>query len=120
VIVYFPSGVSVRAEVARTPAEIELGLMYRKSVPEGTGMLFDMGQTGMYRFWMKNTLVPLDMIFLDAAGVIVGIVANAKPLDPTMCGVQSTSRYVLEVPDGWAARQRVAVGQRATMVRAPR
>ncbi len=102
-----------------TRQKIELGLMHRWRVPDGTGMLFVMGSSGVHRFWMKNTLVPLDMIFIDAGYRVVGVVENAAPLDEALRGVDVVSRYVLEVPGGWSARNGVAPGQMATVVRLP-
>jgi len=116
--VYFPSGASVRAELATTPDQIQRGLMFRASVPDGTGMLFDMGRTGLHRFWMQNVRVPLDMIFLDEQHVVVGVRANAQPFDTTLSGYHS--RYVLEVSGGWCARNGAGVGQRAEIISAPR
>jgi uncharacterized protein len=113
VIVYFPSGASVLVELATTPDQIRRGLMHRPTVPDGTGMLFDMRRTATYRFWMKNVLVPLDMVFLTEAGVVVGICSNIPAHDVTPHGVQAPSRYVLEVPGGWCARNGVTIDQRA-------
>jgi uncharacterized protein len=83
-------------------------------------MLFDMSCTSVYRFWMQNVHVPLDMIFLSEASVVVGIVHQAAPMDPTLRGVAAPSRYVLEVPGGWCVRNGVRAGQRAEIVSAPR
>ena len=109
----------VIAELAVEPDQIQRGLMHRRSVPDGTGMLFDMGHSAPHRFWMQNVLVSLDLIFLSADGVVIGIVPDAVPGDPTLRGIRWPSRYVLEVPGGWCARNRVRVGQRAEMVAAP-
>ncbi len=93
--------------------------MGRTRVPEGTGMLFDMGRLDVHRFWMEGTLVPLDMVFMGPDWVVVGIVPNAVPFDRTLRGVQALSRYVLEVPGGWSARHGVVPGQRADVVVLP-
>jgi uncharacterized protein len=93
--------------------------MHRPTVPDGTGMFFVMGSKAVHRFWMKDTLVPLDMIFIDAEWRVVGIVENAVPHDETLRGVDAVSRYVLEVPGGWSERRGVAVGQRVEVVRLP-
>ena len=119
VAVYFPSGVRVLAEFAYTWAVIERGLMYRWSVPDGTGMLFDMGHLAVHRFWMKDTLVPLDMVFIAPNWVVVGIVPNTVPHDVTLRGVDALSRYVLEVPGGWCARNGVDRGQIVTVALLP-
>jgi uncharacterized protein len=119
VAVYFPTGARVLAEVVSRPEEIYRGLMYRQVVSEGTGMLFDMGSVAQHRFWMKDTLVPLDMLFLDPGMTVVGIVESATPYDHTLRGVKAPSRYVLEVPGGWCARHGVRTGQRVEVVRLP-
>jgi uncharacterized protein len=112
VAVYFPSGARVLAELVTTRPDIERGLMFRPSVPDGTGMLFDMGRVAVHRFWMANTLVSLDMIFIAPGGRIVGIVERAVPQDTALRGVDVPSRYVLEVPGGWSARNGVEAWQR--------
>jgi uncharacterized protein len=119
VLVYFPSGARVLAELVTTRPDIERGLMYRQRVSDGTGMLFDMGHVAVHKFWMVGTAVSLDMVFIGVVGQIVGIVENTVPYDPTLRGVDATSRYVLEVPGGWCARNGVVAGQRVTVVRVP-
>ncbi len=100
----------VLVEVARTDAERERGLMGRERLEPGHGMLFVFEEEGEHVFWMKNTLVPLDMIFIDGLGRIVGIVARAEPLTSTERTAGRASRYVLEVPGGWAEEQGIKVG----------
>jgi uncharacterized membrane protein (UPF0127 family) len=112
--VVFPdaAGAAVDAEVASTEAEEDRGLMYRTSMPEDHGMLFELGSAGIYEFWMHDTCIPLDMIFADQQGLIVGIVENAPPLDDTPRGVGRPSVYVLEVNGGWSSKHRLNAGQR--------
>jgi len=106
-----PGGaVEVSLEVAATPAERERGLMYRSSLAEGRGMLFVFDEDGNHTFWMRNTLIPLDMLFIARDGTVVGIHANATPLSTANISVGKPSRYVLEVPGGWAARHGIAAG----------
>lgn len=119
VTVYFPSGATVRAELATDQASRQHGLMGRRSLPDGTGMLFDMGRVDRHAFWMAGTLVPLDMVFFDTAFGVVDVVERAVPLSRVPRGGRAASRYALEVPGGWAARHGVAVGQRASLVRPP-
>jgi uncharacterized membrane protein (UPF0127 family) len=109
----FPSagGAAVQAELATTMQDQERGLMYRTSMAQDHGMLFDMGGRGNYAFWMHDTCIPLDMIFADVDGFIVGIIENAPPLDDTPRGVSCPSRYVLEVNAGWARGHGVEAGQ---------
>jgi uncharacterized membrane protein (UPF0127 family) len=104
--------VDVATEVVSTPEALMRGLMYRSELPDGHGMLFVFPEERDHQFWMKNTLIPLDMIFIGADAVIVGIHANAVPLSTATVGVGRPSRYVLEVPGGWSARRGVAAGQR--------
>ena len=101
----------VQVELADTEAKRERGLMFRKELPEGRGMLFLFDEEGEHSFWMKDTLIPLDLIFVDSSGRVTGIVARARPLtlEPRSGG---PSRMVLEVPGGWAASRGVRVGDR--------
>ncbi|MCL2450033.1 MAG: DUF192 domain-containing protein [Polyangiaceae bacterium] len=111
--VLFPDnpGVRVEAEIARTPEETERGLMYRRSMAEDRGMLFDLRARGQHAFWMHNTCIPLDMIFVDWDGFIVGIVENAPTLDDHTRQVACPSRWVIEVNAGWSRRHGVRAGQ---------
>jgi len=112
--------VEVAVEVVSTPEALARGLMYRTELADGRGMLFVFPDESDHRFWMKNTLIPLDMIFIAADGAIVGIHRDATPLSTATMGVGRPSRYVLEVPGGWAARSGVATGQRVELPLAPR
>lgn len=106
-------------EVARTDAERERGLMFRKTLASNRGMLFVFSDDVPRRFWMKNTLISLDMIFVDRDGVIVNI-AHAVPCGSAgsaadSCSVYSSekfARYVVEVRAGTAKRLGLAVGDR--------
>jgi uncharacterized membrane protein (UPF0127 family) len=101
----------VQVELADTEAKRERGLMFRKELADGHGMLFLFDEEGEHTFWMKDTLIPLDLVFVDSAGRVTGIVARARPLtlEPRNGG---PSRMVLEVPGGWAAANGVRVGDR--------
>ena len=100
----------VEVEVANTAPSRTRGMMWRTSVPSGTGMLFIFPEEQVQKFWMRNTLVPLDMLFIDKSGQVVGIVAQAEPqtLDPRSVG--RPSLYVLEVAGGWAEKTGIAPG----------
>lgn len=100
----------VKVEIADTPAARELGLMYRNQLNEDAGMIFVFPAPDRLSFWMKNTEMPLDMIFADAAGKIVGIVENAEPFSEKSLGVGADSLYVLEVNGGFAQRHHVTPG----------
>jgi uncharacterized membrane protein (UPF0127 family) len=115
--VVFPDagGAAVDAELVSSAQDTERGLMYRTSMPEDHGMLFDLKVQGTYQFWMHNTCIPLDMVFADVDGLIVGIVENAPPLDDSPRGVGCPSRYVLEVNAGWSRQHGVKAGQQMTI-----
>jgi hypothetical protein len=85
--------------------------MYRKSMPEDHGMLFDLRVRDEHPFWMHNTCIPLDLIHIDDDGVIVGILENAPTLNDVSRTVGCASRYVLEVNAGWSRRHGVKAGQ---------
>ena len=100
----------IEVEVADTPGQREVGLMNRESLAEDSGMLFDFGQTRDVDMWMKNTLIPLDMLFLDETGRVVRIAANAQPLSLDIISSGGPVRYVLEINGGAAARYGAARG----------
>ena len=87
-------------EIADEPAERSKGLMFREELADDAGMLFDFHAEQTVSFWMQNTLIPLDMIFIGADGVVKTIHVNARPLDPTSIPSQVPVRYVLEIPGG--------------------
>jgi uncharacterized protein len=91
-------------EVASTDAQRQTGMMFRESLGEDEGMIFLFPTERHNNFWMHNTLIPLDMIFIDSEWNVVGIVENATPLTDDPRGVGKMSQYVLEVPGGFAAR----------------
>ncbi len=107
--------VRVALEVATTPAEQERGLMYRRDLPDDHGMLFVFATAARHDFWMKNTVIPLDMVFIGDDRTVVGIRPNATPLSTDPIGVDRPSRFVLEVPGGWAERRGLAVGDRVEL-----
>jgi len=97
-------------EVADTQALRTRGLMWRTELPDGTGMLFIFPTEVVQGFWMRNTLIPLDMLFIDRRHRVVGVVQWAEPRTLTSRTVGKPSLYVLEVPGGWAARNGVRAG----------
>ena len=90
-------------EIADTDATRERGLMFRKSLAPDKGMLFDFKRAQAVAFWMENTLIPLDMIFIGADGRIISIARNAVPLSQTPIGSGGPALGVLEVRGGRAA-----------------
>jgi uncharacterized protein len=103
---------AVKAEIAETPDARELGLMYRNHLDENAGMLFVFPSPSAAQFWMKNTVIPLDMLFADSGGKVVGIVANAQPYSEALVGGFDGTLYVLEVNAGYAGQHRIVVGDR--------
>ncbi|MCA9677803.1 MAG: DUF192 domain-containing protein [Kofleriaceae bacterium] len=104
----------VSVEVVRTGAELERGLMYRRHLDPDRGMLFIMGETQVHTFWMKNTYIPLDMLFITQDKTVAGIVENAEPLTLDHRFVDTPSYYVLEVNGGWSAKHGVTGGAKVT------
>ena len=96
--------VRVRVEVVRDARARRRGLMYRQHLPVDAGMLFIFDVREVQSFWMKNTLIPLDMIFIDSDFSIAGIVENAEPLTLDSRRVGAPSIYVLEINGGLARK----------------
>jgi uncharacterized protein len=99
-------------EVAHTPKQHEQGLMFRRELPSGTGMLFDFGPPQMTVMWMKDTYVPLDMIFIAADGTILSIAEDTTPLSLQPIMSPGPVKAVLEVLAGTSRRQGIAPGDR--------
>jgi uncharacterized membrane protein (UPF0127 family) len=100
-------GHAFTVEIATTPAEQEHGLMDRTSMPAGHGMLFVFPDSQPRTFWMKNTLIPLDILFFDADRHLVTIQADAQPCKADPCQLypsNESARYVLELNAGTAAK----------------
>jgi uncharacterized membrane protein (UPF0127 family) len=106
--------VAVYVEVADTPDTQTLGLMYRTHLAPGDGMIFIFDREQNHSFWMKNTSLALDMIFISREGRIVGIHANAEPYSLKPIGGGAPSRAVLEVNAGFAAAHGLATGDPVT------
>jgi uncharacterized membrane protein (UPF0127 family) len=105
----------IAAEVATHEEDRERGLMYRTSMPEDHGMIFDMQEHSIHRFWMRNTCIPLDMLFVERDGLVVGILENVPTMNDDERAVLCPSSYVLEMNAGWARRHGVRAGQRLTL-----
>jgi uncharacterized membrane protein (UPF0127 family) len=109
------SGVhAFNVELATNAAERERGLMFRKSLPEGQGMLFDFKRDQSVSFWMHNTYISLDMIFISGDGRVAHIVENAKPLSDDLIPSGAPVRGVLEVIAGTVQKLGIAPGDRVT------
>src|SRR3982751_2379970 len=106
----------VRVEIAADDASRTRGLMYRRSLDPDRGMIFVFATTEEHSFWMHNTLLALDLIFLDESRGVIGVVANATPQTDTPRTVGKPSRYVVEVAAGEAAAHAVLPGTRAAFI----
>jgi uncharacterized protein len=107
------TGVHIFAvEIADTEAQREKGLMFRKNLPDGQGMLFDFKREQDVSFWMQNTYIPLDMIFIRGDGSILRIVENAEPLSTRLIPSGGPVLAVLEVIGGTAHRLGISAGDR--------
>jgi uncharacterized protein len=107
------SGVHVfSVELAVTDAERARGLMFRRELPEGQGMLFDFGRDQDIAMWMKNTFIPLDMVFITGGGRILRIAENTEPMSTSIIPSGGPVRAVLEVIGGTAKRYGIAAGDR--------
>lgn len=106
-----PGGVArFHVEIADTPAERNRGLMFRESMASSAGMLFVYERPQDVAFWMKNTLIPLDMIFADATGLVRRVHANAVPGDLTAIPGGADIQFVLEINGGMAKRLGITEG----------
>lgn len=100
-------------ELAVTPAEQRRGLMHRPTLPEGQGMLFVYPEPRMLSFWMKQTLIPLDILFFDHGGRLLQLYDNVPPCKQRNCPTYSNetpAQYVLELPGGSAKRHSISIG----------
>lgn len=101
---------AVRVEVVETDAAIMRGLMYRQYMAPDDGMLFKMGAEDDWGFWMKNTLIALDIIFITRDLTVAGVLFDMKPMDKKSKKVGKPSLYVLEVNAGWAKAHGIDAG----------
>ena len=101
---------SLRVEVADTPAKRELGLQYRDDLGDDQGMLFLFPIERVQTFWMKNTPLSLDLIFIGSHRKVVGIIHEAAPFSTVSLSVPVPSQFVLEVKGGLARRKFIEVG----------
>ena len=99
-------------EIADNDYETQTGLMHRKSMINNNAMLFIFPDMKMRSFYMKNTYIPLDIIYLDKDNTIVSIQENAKPLDETSLPSNTPAQYVLEINAGLSKQWSIAVGDR--------
>ncbi|MDR0643100.1 MAG: DUF192 domain-containing protein [Treponema sp.] len=103
--------VTLRVEIARSAEEKQRGLMYRKDLAEGRGMLFIFDRDQLMSFWMKNTYIPLSIAYIRSNGTILEI-WDMRPLDENPVPSSRGVRYALEVPQGWFGRAGIKAGDR--------
>lgn len=96
--------ITLTVEVVASSRGRERGLMFRDDLADGQGMLFVFESEKEHPFWMKNTLISLDIVFIDSQRQVVGIVHNAKPRKESSLSIGIPSRFVLEVPGGYCNR----------------
>jgi hypothetical protein len=99
-------------ELATTPDQLSFGLMYRRSLAVDAGMLFDYSRPQIVAMWMKNTLIPLDMVFIDAVGKVAHISERTVPQSLRTISSQVPVRAVLELNGGTVARLKIKNGDR--------
>jgi uncharacterized membrane protein (UPF0127 family) len=109
----------VKVEIAADDASRARGLMFRRALERDHGMLFVFPSSEEHPFWMHNTPLALDMIFLDETRTVIGVVANASPQTDTPRTVGKPSRYVVEVAAGEAAAHAVGPGTHAAFIGIP-
>lgn len=109
---------TVVAEIASTPQAHEMGLMFRDSLPSGTGMLFVFEEEEIRGFWMDNTYVDLDVAFIDASFRVVGF-EHLEAMDKEVKDSLAPFKYALEVPSGWFEAHGVSVGDAVSIADRP-
>lgn len=100
----------LRAEVAYTQQARARGLMFRPVLPENTGMLFIFPKSAYYSMWMRNTMIPLSVAFIDEKGIILNI-ADMEPYTLTAHYSAGPAKYALEVNRGWFAHKKIQAGE---------
>lgn len=104
--------ISYGVEMARSDAEQQKGLMYRRHLPENQGMVFIFSKPTKITMWMKNTYISLDMLFINENGYVIQIVENTTPESETIISSQELVRAVLEINAGQVAKNTIAVGNK--------
>ena len=105
---------TLTVELARTDAQRSQGLMHRKTMKDGEGMLFIFERDQMFSFWMKNTLIPLSIAYIASDGKIFEIY-DMEPGNLSSVASSRSGRYALEVPQGWFKRAGIGVGDRVDL-----
>ena len=111
--------VKVIVEVAQTAGQRSMGLMYRKKLGRTRGMLFLFEREQKHRFTMRNTAIPLDILFIDSSKTVIGILENTKPYANGPFSIDRASRYALEVNAGFCARNGISTGDTVVFISVP-
>ncbi len=115
--VVFENGIKIRAELAQTPEARQRGLMFRETLPEGSGMLFIFEREAPYRFWMKNCRIALDLIWLNKKKEVVYIAENQPPCKADPCPdfgpTSQNALYVVEAAAGFVKKSHITEGMKA-------
>ena len=106
--------IRLQVELAQTDEQRQIGLMYRRQLDENSGMLFVFDVPQTLNFWMKNTLIPLDIAYIDSEGVIVDI-QQMMPLSLEGHRSRAPAQYALEVQQGWFAARGIKPGDRVIL-----
>jgi len=117
-VIFMPEGkpdARVRVRVVKTEAMRRRGLMLVRELPEDEGMLFLFAEEKPQVFWMRNTYLSLDMIFVRADLTVAGVTAHTRPLTDDGNGIDEPSQYVVEANAGWARRHGVRAGTRVKL-----
>jgi uncharacterized membrane protein (UPF0127 family) len=112
--------IPILVEVVDEPRARAKGMMYRRHLPRNHGMVFVFPAEEIQRFWMKNTYLALDIIFIDAGLDVVGVVADAEPLTETSRSIGKPATFAVEVNAGFAAEMKIEPGVRVSMQDVPR
>ncbi|MCK5830967.1 MAG: DUF192 domain-containing protein [Methylococcales bacterium] len=114
-VMLFDQTLSFNVEIARTELQRNIGLMYRKFLPQYNGMLFIFEEEVIQRVWMKNTLISLDVIFISAENNVVSIIKNLQPCSKQLCRIFESakkSKYMLELNAGMVQKNGIKIGQK--------
>ena len=113
-VVFLRKNLAIKVEIAKTETEKSRGLMFRENLAESKGMLFVYKQEKILTVWMKNTLIPLDIVFVSAQGAIVSIVKDIQPCLNIPCQIyesKKAAKYILEINAGLVEKKGISVGQ---------
>ena len=103
---------NINVIVSKLPEELRRGLMFVKHLEENEGMLFKYSNIGKHTFWMKNTYIPLDVIYFDKDSNVIGFIENNQPHDLTIKSINKPSKSFLEVNGGYINKNNVKVGDK--------